>query len=180
MVENSKGLNPNDTAVHTAFISIGSNMGDKLTHCDNAIQSIEKNGIGTIIAKSPYYSTEPVDYTDQDWFLNAAVKVETNLNPLELLSALQAIQRANGRKSGGIRFGPRILDLDIIFYNDIIFKHALLQIPHPRMHKRRFVLQPICDIDPQIVHPVLGRKIITLLEQINDSRQRICCYPCAS
>ncbi|MGD9211093.1 MAG: 2-amino-4-hydroxy-6-hydroxymethyldihydropteridine diphosphokinase [Desulfobacteraceae bacterium] len=175
-----KNIHSNNQIVHTAYLSIGSNMGDKLAHCDNALNTISKNGVGTIIARSPYYCTEPVDYVDQDWFLNAVVKIETFLEPLPLLTALQFIQSAAGRKISGVRFGPRTLDLDIIFYDEIILNHERLQIPHPRMHKRRFVLQPICDIDPQIVHPVLKQNIVTLLEQINDSRQRISHYPCAS
>lgn len=163
--------------VHIVYISIGSNIGDKSAHCREAICAIEKNGIGRIAAQSPYYATEPVDYTDQDWFLNAVLKLETLLEPLALLSALQEIQTAAGRKSGGVRFGPRIIDLDIIFYDSIVFKHERLVIPHPRMHKRRFVLQPICDIDPQLVHPELGQSVGGLLERINDSGQGIRRHP---
>ena len=172
--------NPNSDDFHTAYLSIGSNMGDKLKHCSNALKAIEKNGVGRVLSASPYYSTEPVDYIDQDWFINAVVKIETRFDPFLLLSALQAIQRDEGRKKERIRFGPRIVDLDIIFFDNIILNHALLQIPHPRMHKRRFVLQPICDIDPQVVHPVFGQTIRVLLEQIDSGRQRIRRYPCAS
>jgi 2-amino-4-hydroxy-6-hydroxymethyldihydropteridine diphosphokinase len=150
-------IKPHNNKCHTAFISIGSNLGNKLANCYDAIDAIRRTGAGRIVAQSKFYYTEPVDFVDQDWFVNAALKIETVLEPLALLSALQEIQMTAGRKSGGIRYGPRIIDLDIIFYDNIIFEHERLMIPHPRMHKRRFVLQPICDIDPQVIHPVLGQ-----------------------
>lgn len=164
---------------HTAFISIGSNIGDKLAHCHDAIRRIKSDGIGLILATSSFYRTDPVDFTDQDWFLNAVLKVETSLAPLALLKGLQQIQTEAGRKSGGIRFGPRIIDLDIIFYDNLVLTHERLVIPHPRMHKRRFVLKPVCDIDPQIVHPGLGQNVGELLKQINDDNQGVYRFPCA-
>jgi 2-amino-4-hydroxy-6-hydroxymethyldihydropteridine diphosphokinase len=171
----TSSLNPN---CHVAFISIGSNMGNKPANCRNAIVTLQGTGVGKVIAQSKFYCTEPVDYIDQDWFLNAAIKIETPLEPLELLTALQQIQKAGGRERGGIRFGPRLIDLDIIFYDDLTFEDERLMIPHPRMHKRRFVLQPICDIDPQIVHPVFKQSVSQLIEQIKDNDQRIRHYPC--
>ena len=117
-----------------------------------------------LAAASPFYKTEPVDYLDQDWFVNAAIKVFTDLDPMALLSRIQEVQGRMGRKAGGIRFGPRILDLDIIFYRDLVLKNERLVIPHPRMHKRRFVLQPICDIDPTIVHPEIGLDVQTIFK----------------
>jgi 2-amino-4-hydroxy-6-hydroxymethyldihydropteridine diphosphokinase len=161
-----------------AFISIGSNMGNKLANCRNAVDTIQRTGVGRVVAQSKFYHTEPVDFIDQEWFLNAAIKIETPLEPLGLLNALQQIQKAAGRKKGGIRFGPRVIDLDIIFYDDLTFEDERLMIPHPRMHKRRFVLQPICDIDPQIVHPVLEQTVGRLLLQMKDNDQRIRHYPC--
>lgn len=173
-------IRPLNQKWHVAFISIGSNMGNKLANCRNAVATIQKTNVGRIIARSKVYHTEPVDFIDQDWFLNAALKIETPLEPLGLLNALQQIQKSIGRKIGGIRFGPRIIDLDVIFYDDLTFEHERLLIPHPRMHKRRFVLQPICDIDPQIVHPVLEQTVGQLLLQIKDkdNDQRIHHYPC--
>ena len=153
-------------------------MGNKPANCRKAIVRLQRTGVGRVIAQSKFYYTEPVDFIDQDWFLNAALKIETTLEPLELLTALQQIQKSGGRKKGGIRFGPRLIDLDIIFYDDLTFEHERLMIPHPRMHKRRFVLQPICDIDPQIVHPVFKQTASQLLEQIKDKDQGIRHYPC--
>jgi 2-amino-4-hydroxy-6-hydroxymethyldihydropteridine diphosphokinase len=114
--------------------------------------------------------TQPVDYTEQDWFVNAALLIETPLSPKALLNTTQAIQNRFGRKKGGIRFGPRVLDLDIIFYDQLILHASHLTIPHPRMHKRRFVLQPICDIDPTVVHPVLGEKRARYIKSISYGR----------
>ena len=152
-------------------------MGNKLANCRDAVDAIKRTEAIRVIAQSKFYYTEPVDFVDQDWFFNAVLKIETTLEPLALLSALQEIQVTAGRKSRGIRFGPRIIDLDIIFYDNIIFEHEHLVIPHPRMHKRRFVLLPICDIDPQVVHPGMGKNVSDLLLQINDNDQEICCYP---
>lgn len=162
-----------------AFISIGSNLGDKLLNYRNAMDAIESCQAGRILARSPIYATEPVDYTDQAWFINAAVKIATDLSPHDLLKRLAAIQQAAGRTGETVRYGPRILDLDIIFYEDRVIEDKELQIPHPRMHKRRFVLQPLCDIDPEIVHPVLHQSIQRLLDQLCEEGQRICRYPCA-
>jgi len=155
-------------------------MGDRLRHCCDGINALCGDGDVDLIARSKFYETEPVDYLNQDWFLNAAVKIATELTPMALLSRLQAIQSAVGRKTGGVRFGPRVLDLDILIYDDLILSTSRLIIPHPRMHKRRFVLQPICDIDPNIVHPRLGMAVRSLLDQLDMKGQRIrpCSFDC--
>jgi 2-amino-4-hydroxy-6-hydroxymethyldihydropteridine diphosphokinase len=127
-------------------------------------------------AESRIYQTEPVDYLDQDWFINIVVKIETLLDPSRLLRRLQSIQRKAGRWQNSIRFGPRVLDLDIIFYDAVVIHSAQLVIPHPRMHKRRFVLQPLCDIDPAIMHPVLKTDVRTLQNRLDDNEQRIIEY----
>ena len=115
-------------------------------------------------------------YTDQDWFINLVVKIETLLDPYRLLGRLQSIQRKAGRLQDSIRFGPRVLDLDIIFYDEMVINSTQLVIPHPRMHKRRFVLQPLCDINPAIMHPVLKTDVRTLLNRLDDNEQRIIEY----
>jgi len=114
-----------------------------------------------------------VDYKDQDWFINYAVKIETELDPFQLLERIQTIQRKAGRIHDKIRFGPRILDLDIILYDGVVIHSAQLIVPHPRMHERRFVLQPLCDIDPTIIHPVLRMEVQSLLNTLDDKTQRI-------
>ena len=160
-------------SVHSAIISVGSNLGDKMGNCRQGVDALLASGQALLLKASPYYRTSPVDYLDQDWFVNAAVNVETGLEPVELLGTLQSIQQQTGRLKGGIRFGPRVLDLDIIFYDQLVMKTPALEIPHPRMHKRRFVLQPICDIDPDIVHPLLNMPVISLLNQLDDNEQEV-------
>lgn len=163
------------TAPHTAYISVGSNLGDKLENCRRGIRQLERDEV-RLKAESRIYQTEPVDYLDQDWFINIVVKIETLLDPSRLLRRLQSIQRKAGRLQDSIRFGPRVLDLDIIFYDEVVIHSAQLVIPHPRMHKRRFVLQPLCDIDPAIMHPVLKTDVRTLLNRLDDNEQRIIEY----
>ena len=158
---------------HTVYIAIGSNMGDKIGNCRSAIDALSRLKTTAVSRTSAFYKTAPVDYLDQDWFVNAAVELTTALSPLPLLQQLQEIQRKAGRLEDPIRFGPRIVDLDIIFYDDAVIDSAELVIPHPRMHKRAFVLQPICDIDPQLVHPVLQRPVRELLGELNDPAQAI-------
>ena len=158
---------------HTAIISIGSNMGDKLENCHRAISALNGLDHTAVNARSRFYKTAPVDFLDQDWFVNAVVKIDTRLTPRELLDALQDIQRRAGRVHDPVRFGPRIIDLDVIFYDDEIIDTPELAVPHPRMHKRRFVLQPICDIDPAIVHPVFQQDVQSLLNQLTDEAQSV-------
>jgi 2-amino-4-hydroxy-6-hydroxymethyldihydropteridine diphosphokinase len=160
--------------MHTAYISVGSNLGDKLENCQRGVASLTRRGC-EVTAKSGIYRTEPVDYLDQDWFVNYVVQIETRLKPLDLLDVLHMIQRESGRGPDKTRFGPRILDLDIILYDDITFHSPNQIIPHPRMHKRRFVLQPLCDIDPTLIHPVLKLDVQSLLNSLDADKQRI--YP---
>ncbi len=160
------------------YLSIGSNLGDRLRNCCRGIDALCADGVVALLARSPFYESAPVDYLDQDWFINAALKIRTALSPLDLLHRLQAVQAAAGRKAGGVRFGPRVLDLDILLYADLVMDTPVLTIPHPRMHKRRFVLQPMCDIDPLAMHPVLGRNVQSLLNQLNDDAQALRPLPC--
>lgn len=158
---------------HVVFISIGSNIGDKLQNCRNAVCAIAEGGVSLPIAQSRFYQTEPVDYCEQDWFVNAAIKIETDCEPVALLGKLQSIEKNLGRKKNVIRFGPRLIDLDILLYDSLIIELPRLTIPHPRMHQRRFVLQPLCDIDPFTVHPVLKKDMWTLLNALGENKQRI-------
>jgi len=165
-------------ASHTVFISVGSNLGDKLTNCKMGIEALTRNDDTREVARSPFYKTDPVDYAEQDWFVNAAFKLETRLAPLELLHELKAIQRQAGRTRDPIRFGPRILDLDIIFYDHVVIETKELIIPHPRMHRRRFVLKPICDIDSQFIHPILKKNIRFLLDDLEPGTQQLELFTC--
>ena len=159
--------------LHIAYISVGSNIGDKLTNCRKGIQALSETGHSEILARSRFYATAPVDYENQDWFINAVVEVGTCCDPFQLLDQIESIQLAAGRKIDPVRFGPRILDLDIILYNDQIIHSDRLVVPHPRMHKRRFVLKPICDINPDIIHPVLQKEMRILLERLGNESQKV-------
>jgi len=162
--------------LHTAYICVGSNLGNKLENCRRGIEELIQGKASRLIDQSPVYKTEPVDYKEQDWFVNYVVKIATALDPLALLGKLKAIEQNAGRSRDAFRFGPRVLDLDIIFYDDIQMDHPELVIPHPRMHKRRFVLKPVCDIDPHIIHPVFNRTVNSLLKDLEEEGQRIAEY----
>jgi 2-amino-4-hydroxy-6-hydroxymethyldihydropteridine diphosphokinase len=159
--------------LHIAYISAGSNMGARLQNCRKGIEALTEADNSRILAQSRIYKTEPVDYEDQNWFVNMMIKLETALDPFQLLDHIEHIQRAAGRIKDSIRFGPRILDLDIILYDDKIIESDRLVVPHPRMHKRRFVLKPICDIDPAVIHPVLKKEMQILLEELGAEEQKV-------
>jgi len=161
--------------VHRAWISVGSNMGDKEGNCLAGIAALTESGRSKILITSRFFRTSPVDYTDQEWFVNGVVMIATTLSPSDLLDELLAIQRRMGRKADAIRFGPRVLDLDILLYDDLVLRTGNITIPHPRMHKRAFVLKPICDIDPAVIHPVLGETVARLLERLDGDGQQV--YP---
>ncbi|MBW2355871.1 MAG: 2-amino-4-hydroxy-6-hydroxymethyldihydropteridine diphosphokinase [Deltaproteobacteria bacterium] len=148
---------------HLAFIGVGANLGAPLAACRAGIAAIAAEGIGRIVAVSRFYHTAPQDYAAQQWFVNAAAAVETRLAPLDLLARLKAIEMHMGRSEGGPRFGPRPIDLDILLYDDRVIDAGALVLPHPRLHKRRFALQPLCDIAPETIHPVLKVSMAALL-----------------
>ncbi len=156
---------------HTVYISIGSNIGNKLKNCQNGIAALIKPGLSLLRKQSPFYSTEPVDYKKQDWFINVVIKIQSVFDPYQLLSEIKSIQQDAGRISDPVRYGPRVLDLDILLYDDLVINSSGLVIPHPRMHKRRFVLKPICDIDPKVVHPVLKKDMRHLLDNLGDGQK---------
>jgi 2-amino-4-hydroxy-6-hydroxymethyldihydropteridine diphosphokinase len=160
---------------HSAYLSVGSNLGDKLACCRRGIAQVGALPGTVLAAQSRFYRTAPVDYLEQDWFINAVVKVASDLTPPKLLAALQEIQRQAGRTTDKIRFGPRLLDLDILMYDDLVLDLPELILPHPRMHKRRFVLKPLCDIDPKALHPVLKRPVDRLLAELDVTDQDV--YP---
>jgi len=172
--------------LHTVYISAGSNLGQRLKNCRKGIDMLTHtsgldSGVGSgpggpdviLTAQSSFYRTAPVDFTDQDWFVNAVFAIRTRLSPQALLGHLKEIQRRVGRKKSKIRFGPRVLDLDILLFDDLIISLPDLVIPHPRMHKRRFVLLPICDINPHLVHPILKREMGDLLGRLNENEQPV-------
>ncbi len=158
---------------HTVYIGFGSNVGDKAGNCRKGIAAINETEGCMVDAQSPLYETEPVYLESPDWFINGVIRIRTELEPEALFAQLKAIEYAMGRRPGGPRFGPRILDLDILFYDDRILGEGLVQIPHPHLHKRRFVLRPLCDIAPELVHPVIGRNIESLLSNLKDEGKSV-------
>ena len=162
--------------IHTAYIAVGSNIGERRLNCQNGVTALTASGKTSLKAQSGFYLTEPVDYTDQDWFVNSVVRIDTILDPYQLLDELKSIELNAGRTVDAVKFGPRILDLDILFYDEWVANSLKLVVPHPRMHKRRFVLKPICDIDPTLVHPVLKKDMRSLLDSLDDSGQKIIQY----
>jgi len=133
------------------YIALGSNVGDREANLRRAVQLIEQGGI-VVAQQSSFYETEPVGYLDQSWFLNAALEATTVLVPDQLLSILSGIESQMG-SSKPFRNGPRLIDLDILLYGDAIIDTPALQVPHPRMLQRNFVLAPLAEIAPQLRHP---------------------------
>lgn len=147
---------------HTAYIALGSNMGDRKAYLDGAAAALNELADTEVIKVSSYYETPPYGVTDQADFLNACLKLRTLLTPEELLEELHGIEQAAGRERV-IRWGPRTLDLDIIFYDDLVTESEDLCIPHVEMHKRKFVLEPLHEIAPYKRHPVYGETVREML-----------------
>jgi len=154
---------------HVAYIGIGSNIGDKLNNCKKAISEILKVDRHKLLAKSSLFKTQPVGYTSQDWFVNGVIKIETDLEAPELLHTLKTIESQMGR-SESFRWGPRTIDLDILFFDHIEIQTEDLQIPHPLIQNRRFVLVPLVEIDRNLTHPVLKKTIQELLTNLREDQ----------
>ena len=150
---------------YPVFIGIGSNVGDATDNCIKAVKEIGLIKDNRIVAVSSLYRAEPISHIKQDWFINCVVKIETDLTPYSLLSDLQKVEKRLGRKRD-IRHGPRTIDLDILIFNSLIIDDDKLKIPHPRMHERRFVLEPLSEIDENLIHPVIKKSIKSLLNEI--------------
>ncbi len=155
---------------HTVFIAIGSNMESPAANCRQAMDRLAESPGMTLLARSSLYRSEPFGKTDQDWFVNAVVRIDTSLSPEELLQMCQSIEQEMGRTRSE-KWGPRIIDLDILFYDDLILKREGLEIPHPGIPGRSFVLVPMNEIAPDSIHPQLKKPVKTLLEEIENPQQ---------
>jgi len=150
-----------------AYLSLGSNVGDREKHLQDAISRLGSEG--QVVSVSAFYETEPVEFTRQAWFLNCAVAIETTKTPEQLMDALLAIEQQMGRRRRQKK-GPRTIDLDIVLFGDRIVESPGLKIPHPAMHQRRFVLEPLAEIAPEARHPVLGRSVAEILEALPEGQ----------
>ncbi|MEF9425882.1 MAG: 2-amino-4-hydroxy-6-hydroxymethyldihydropteridine diphosphokinase [Candidatus Mariimomonas ferrooxydans] len=149
------------------YIGIGSNLGNREENCNKAIDLLIIKGI-KVVKRSSRYETEPWGIREQPEFINMAVEAETRLAPKELLDNLKAIESTLGRRDN-VRWGPRIIDLDILFYDDLIMNTPRMEIPHPGIKDREFVLKPLSEIAPDKVHPVLKKSMRTLLSELDKS-----------
>jgi len=152
-----------------AAIALGSNLdssfGDREANLREALRRLAE--FGELRAVSAFYDTDPVGYVDQPRFLNAAALLETALEPKELMRGLLAIERGMGReREGVVAKGPRVIDLDLLLYGEQVMSTAELTLPHPAMHERRFVLEPLAEIAPQMKHPVLKLSVAEMLDRV--------------
>ncbi len=160
-------------SIETAFIAFGSNVGERQEYCDRAIALLGMLPLSSLSGVSSYYETEPIDPSGvlgSVWFYNGVAKIETSLSARRLLEILQETERALGRDDEQ-RDGPRTMDFDILFFGDQVIQEKGLTIPHPRLHLRRFVLEPLLELAPEWMHPSLNQSVRQLLESLEDSGQ---------
>jgi len=155
---------------HSVFLGLGSNQGEKIKNCEQAIEEILKLGGGFLLSRSSWYYSEPWGKEDQDWFINGVIQIRTELSPDELLMKFKEIEKRLGRENRE-KWGPRVIDIDILFYDDLFLESPEMEIPHPRISERNFVLIPFAEIAPQFVHPVFKKTIKKFLDTSPDRKK---------
>ncbi|MDZ4822446.1 MAG: 2-amino-4-hydroxy-6-hydroxymethyldihydropteridine diphosphokinase [Flavobacteriales bacterium] len=154
--------------LHRVFLCIGGNLGDRLGHLEDARMFIRFN-LGDIVQVSPVYETEPWKMETQDSFLNQVLEISTELSVEKLFSELEELDEFFGRERSAGKYLSRNMDVDILFYDDVVMNEDSVTLPHPRLHLRRFVLTPLNDIAPDFIHPVLKKNTAILLNECNDA-----------
>ena len=156
---------------HRVHIGIGSNLGDRRANTAEAIEKVSELPGTRVVRASSLYESEPLGNA-KTWFVNSVVELETEFPPDELLKRLKAIEKAMGRKRvTGKRWGSRVIDLDILLCDQEVVEKRTLKIPHPEMHKRRFVLLPLAELAPHVLHPQLGQSVSALLATVKDAKR---------
>ncbi len=150
----------------TIYLSLGSNVGDRAAQIARAVEALAAAGL-RVARQSSLYSTEPLDVPTQSWFLNCVLEAETDLMPRQLLCVLQGVERSLGRKKL-VRRGPRAIDIDLLLHGASVVHAAELEVPHPRMAERRFVLVPLAELAPMLRHPTLHKTVSELLAETPD------------
>lgn len=158
--------------IHHAYIGFGSNLGNRLENCRNALEALAKLQESTLLKTSSLYETAPIGLVEQPSFVNGAVLLQSAADAHRLLQQMLAIERALGRLRTR-KWGPRLIDLDILFFDDQIIHSPGLTVPHPLLHERRFVLEPLREIAPDFYHPILGKTVAELLDELQDGDQRV-------
>jgi len=156
--------------LRTTYLSLGSNLGDREANLKDARERLASADV-RILRVSSIYETEPRDFAGQPWFLNQVIEAETSLFPRQLLSHVQRVERALGRKRAAPK-GPRTIDLDILLFGEAVVATPDLEIPHPRLHTRRFVLEPLAELAPDIRHPRTRRTVREMLADVKDQAVR--------
>lgn len=149
----------------TVYLSLGSNLGDREANLLTAIDKLKDKEIGNPVAVSSFYETEPVEVSSQPWFLNCALKLDTEKMPRQLIAAILALEQDMGRQRKQKK-APRTIDIDILLFGSSIVEIPSLTVPHPRMHERRFVLEPLAEIAPEVRHPIFKRTIRELRDAL--------------
>ncbi|HZQ51755.1 MAG TPA: 2-amino-4-hydroxy-6-hydroxymethyldihydropteridine diphosphokinase [Bryobacteraceae bacterium] len=158
--------------MRTAYLSLGSNLGDRRGNLEIALEALERERVH-VIQRSSIYETEPQDVKSQPWFLNIVVLCETTCFPIQLLGLLQRVEREMGRVRHGVaRRGPRLIDIDILLFGNAVMETSALVIPHPRMFERRFVLEPLLEIAPDLKHPETKEPVSRYLSRVKEQKIR--------
>lgn len=152
-----------NSTIHKIYLGLGTNLGDRSANLQAAIEALSPKI--QVLAQSPIYQTPPWGYTEQADFLNLVLFAETSLRPRQLLRYVKGIEKQVGR-TATFRWGPREIDIDILFFDDLVFDSRKLTIPHPRVHERAFMLVPLADLDPDLRHPVSGKTVQEQLAEI--------------